>query len=143
MQSFLFFFSSRRRHTRCALVTGVQTCALPIYVRTVVLLGSLLAAALALILAFAHGHYARLLRESMSLWMRGLIALLLAQVLLGLRGIAPEILSIVLANTLLVVAFVGFALGVRHYLGVPPRNGLLVVPEIGRASCRERVCPYV
>src|SRR3546814_3452790 len=27
-----FFFSSRRRHTRCALVTGVQTCALPIFV---------------------------------------------------------------------------------------------------------------
>src|SRR3546814_19277830 len=26
----LCFFSSRRRHTRCALVTGVQTCALPI-----------------------------------------------------------------------------------------------------------------
>src|SRR3546814_7760969 len=25
-----FFFASRRRHTRCALVTGVQTCALPI-----------------------------------------------------------------------------------------------------------------
>src|SRR3546814_1110451 len=31
---FVFFFSSRRRHTRCALVTGVQTCALPIYDRT-------------------------------------------------------------------------------------------------------------
>src|SRR3546814_10898338 len=31
----VFFFSSRRRHTRCALGTGVQTCALPIYtVRT-------------------------------------------------------------------------------------------------------------
>src|SRR3546814_9550663 len=27
---FFFFVSSRRRHTRCALVTGVQTCALPI-----------------------------------------------------------------------------------------------------------------
>src|SRR3546814_10978082 len=27
---YLVFFSSRRRHTRCALVTGVQTCALPI-----------------------------------------------------------------------------------------------------------------
>src|SRR3546814_1972646 len=27
----IFFFSSRRRHTRCALVTGVQTCALPIW----------------------------------------------------------------------------------------------------------------
>src|SRR3546814_6659180 len=30
-----FFFSSRRRHTRCALVTGVQTCALPIWRRAV------------------------------------------------------------------------------------------------------------
>src|SRR3546814_16023317 len=27
----LLLFSSRRRHTRCALVTGVQTCALPIF----------------------------------------------------------------------------------------------------------------
>ena len=27
----VFFFSSRRRHTRCADVTGVQTCALPIF----------------------------------------------------------------------------------------------------------------
>src|SRR3546814_8087159 len=41
---FLFFFSSRRRHTRCALVTGVQTCALPIFqldaaVAAVVVLG--------------------------------------------------------------------------------------------------------
>src|SRR3546814_6746446 len=31
----VFFFSSRRRHTRCALVTGVQTCALPICARVV------------------------------------------------------------------------------------------------------------
>src|SRR3546814_2789571 len=30
MIAYFFFFSSRRRHTRCALVTGVQTCALPI-----------------------------------------------------------------------------------------------------------------
>src|SRR3546814_10641803 len=29
---YFFFFSSRRRHTRCALVTGVQTCALPIWI---------------------------------------------------------------------------------------------------------------
>src|SRR3546814_8025963 len=31
---FFCFFSSRRRHTRCALVTGVQTCALPILADT-------------------------------------------------------------------------------------------------------------
>src|SRR3546814_9051489 len=30
----MFFFSSRKRHTRCALVTGVQTCALPILPNT-------------------------------------------------------------------------------------------------------------
>src|SRR3546814_2611663 len=29
------FFSSRRRHTRCALGTGVQTCALPILIAVV------------------------------------------------------------------------------------------------------------
>src|SRR3546814_368013 len=36
----LFFFSSRRRHTRCSLVTGVQTCALPIcdYKNAIILL---------------------------------------------------------------------------------------------------------
>src|SRR3546814_9418869 len=32
-----FFFSSRRRHTICALVTGVQTCALPIFFPTLAL----------------------------------------------------------------------------------------------------------
>src|SRR3546814_1715497 len=35
----VFFFSSRRRHTICALVTGVQTCALPISRRHVELAG--------------------------------------------------------------------------------------------------------
>src|SRR3546814_16884185 len=37
----LFCFSSRRRHSSCALVTGVQTCALPISVTaTTCLMGS-------------------------------------------------------------------------------------------------------
>src|SRR3546814_18812085 len=35
-----FFISSRRRHTRCALVTGVQTCALPICLARPLLLQS-------------------------------------------------------------------------------------------------------
>src|SRR3546814_18411420 len=38
-----FFFSSRRRHTRCALVTGVQTCALPISADNVLLTPSMIA----------------------------------------------------------------------------------------------------
>src|SRR3546814_3053987 len=39
MLCFVFFCSSRRRHTRCALVTGVQTCALPISGTSSVTLG--------------------------------------------------------------------------------------------------------
>src|SRR3546814_6001401 len=35
----VFFFSSRRRHTSCALVTGVQTCALPIFTTCTIGLG--------------------------------------------------------------------------------------------------------
>src|SRR3546814_2037023 len=31
--SLVFFFSNRKRHSRWALVTGVQTCALPIWAR--------------------------------------------------------------------------------------------------------------
>src|SRR3546814_7869702 len=42
----MFFFSSRRRHTRCALVTGVQTCALPIYYLLVAIITDKLSAAL-------------------------------------------------------------------------------------------------
>src|SRR3546814_5177977 len=37
---FFFIFSSRRRHTRCALVTGVQTCALPICILTLIGVGA-------------------------------------------------------------------------------------------------------
>src|SRR3546814_9135542 len=36
-----YFFSSRRRHTRCALVTGVQTCALPIFSPDLEVLGKI------------------------------------------------------------------------------------------------------
>src|SRR3546814_6559471 len=39
----LFFISIRRRHTRCALVTGVQTCALPILLLEPALAGAVIA----------------------------------------------------------------------------------------------------
>src|SRR3546814_3656308 len=44
---YVFFFSSRRRHTRCALVTGVQTCALPIWTANISLTAELSLAGLA------------------------------------------------------------------------------------------------
>src|SRR3546814_6368198 len=89
-----FFFSSRRRHTRCALVTGVQTCALPILTTPT---GLPALAALAL----------------------GFFAFLVALIAARLRR-APEAKQ-------------------RQSL----RSILGIVIQIGRASCRERVCQYV
>src|SRR3546814_3024427 len=95
-----FFFSSRRRHTRCAVVTGVQTCALPI---------------------------------------------------LSLFGLVLAI-GIVVDDAIVVVENVERNLA----RGLSPREaahrtmdevgGALVaiaLVQIGRASCRERVCQYV
>src|SRR3546814_1526165 len=80
----LVFVASRRRHTRCALVTGVQTCALPIFVLKSAALGDVQQ------LVDIRKQYVRCAGE--------------------LHGQA----------------------GVEH-----------VGAEIGRASCRERVCQYV
>src|SRR3546814_4286534 len=98
MICFYFFVSSRRLHTSCSLVTGVQTCALPIYVAFYAV-GAYSYALLSLHFGFGFWE---------SLPLAGLFAAtfgaLLGFPVLRLRG---------------------------DYL------------EIGRASCRERVCPYV
>src|SRR3546814_5247813 len=81
-----FFFSSRRRHTRCALVTGVQTCALPIFI--------------------------------------------------GLQ--TPDEGEIHVFGESMIGRLDDEALAIRKRWGVLFQGG-----EIGRASCRERVCQYV
>src|SRR3546814_2635387 len=95
-----FFFSSRRRHTRCALVTGVQTCALPI--------------------CFREDLYFRLNVVNIQLP--------------PLRQRPQDIPT--LAQH--------FAAKYSEANGLPRLD---VTPQaleqIGRASCRERVCPYV
>src|SRR3546814_5783662 len=91
-----FFFSSRRRHTRCALVTGVQTCALPILSRRTLVLVAL--------------QSQRLLEAAP--------ALRLAD-----AWIFTDMPEDLIADVL--------KLSESGY------------SEIGRASCRERVCQYV
>src|SRR3546814_1351670 len=86
---FLFFFSSRRRHTRCALVTGVQTCALPISV--------------AAIAAAAWSWVENTLHEAR-------------------RTSAPSACRVSMRTAVWMV---------------------MCSEQIGRASCRERVCQYV
>src|SRR3546814_7835003 len=85
-----FCFSSRRRHTRCALVTGVQTCALPIF--------PLLAALLIQGASFLTGY----------------------------------------PSTDILIVFAPFTIFLWTWFD--PQGQFL---QIGRASCRERVCQYV
>src|SRR3546814_3339090 len=90
-----FFFSSRRRHTRCALVTGVQTCALPIF-----------CSAVARTSALASWPVTRTV---------GICALIAR---------ASEEL-------------------IRPRPMIATREKGSISDQIGRASCRERVCQYV
>src|SRR3546814_6105706 len=98
-----FFFSSRRRHTRCALVTGVQTCALPIWRPR----GD-----------FSSGAGQKRL-----------------EMLFGVRT-----LDGFGAFTRGEVAAMG---AIAAYLDHVGTGGAVFLQQIGRASCRERVCHYV
>src|SRR3546814_13820951 len=98
----LFFFSSKRLHTRCALVTGVQTCALPICLP----------------------HVDRRLVEIARALACDPDVLLLDEPAAGLSRADKDRL----ARLLRLIADAGIS---------------VVVVEIGRASCRERVCQYV
>src|SRR3546814_4988848 len=60
-----FFLSIRRRHTRCALVTGVQTCALPIW--AALILVALLSKARVASLSFASWLTHQIIRAGMML----------------------------------------------------------------------------
>src|SRR3546814_4459053 len=94
----VFFFSSRRRHTRCALVTGVQTCALPILHPE------------AFTDAKGFGKFAGIRRYDTIVGTIDAFKKLLP------TGLRPQIKSVTAEDARV---------------------------EIGRASCRERVCQYV
>src|SRR3546814_15545127 len=105
-----FFCSSRRRHTRCALVTGVQTCALPISILYVsVNLRAPLVGVGPVIDSIRVG--------------------------LGLSGTELGVLF-----TLPVLCFGVFAPFAPRLLRLLPPEPLIFYRPIGRASCRGIVC---
>src|SRR3546814_19105893 len=119
---YFFFFSSRRRHTRCALVTGVQTCALPIYEHV-------------LVKVELTNDAADLAVDDTKFW--------IVRPRIGLGGVSG-------LNTLLSGAYIGLDLGHSHEdrskfvgLEVPPARS-----EERRAgtecvsTCRSRCWPY-
>src|SRR3546814_1288728 len=102
----LFFFASRRRHTSCALVTGVQTCALPIC---------------STISPPVFRHAAGFLFAWAS--RRAIDHFACAQSDLAITGASRK--------------------SEPFSKGELMRRRTLLAAEIGRASCRERVCQYV
>src|SRR3546814_7087425 len=100
----LFFFASRRRHTICALVTGVQTCALPI------------------------SHDLRVVEH---------IADRVAIMYLG-RIVEEGPRAVVYG-----AARHTYTRALLSAVPVPDPTRTPTRQEIGRASCRERVCQYV
>src|SRR3546814_17468111 len=122
-----FFFSSRRRHTRCALVTGVQTCALPIFRRT------------GRIPALSTRACQRLRRQVLALRVHDALAAGasirdVGIMLFGFERVRDEWADEALkwhCRRLIALAREMVAGGYRTLLG----SG-----QIGSASCRERVC---
>src|SRR3546814_18179257 len=110
-----FVFSSIRRHTRCALGTGVQTCALPICYR---------------IVAGGVGHSFLPYRSGKD-W--GPLMTTLVQ-----KKRTSAIVMALVAAGMLALGFAAVPL-YRMFCQVTGFNG----PKIGRAACRERVCRYV
>src|SRR3546814_15610452 len=125
----LFFFSSRRRHTRCALVTGVQTCALPIFMCLAPVVFALLAyyvPALGL-RPSDHNNYGALIQPQRPVPNTATLPLH------TLDG-QPFELSSLAGKWLLVSA---------DSAACPKSCVKTLFIQIGRASCRERVCKYV
>src|SRR3546814_21045489 len=121
-----FFFSSRRRHTRCALVTGVQTCALPICCYLRLMYDRFGYPGLFAAYNAGPGRYADHLSTG-----RPLPGETRAYLTALAGGEATQTSTGDPAP-----AAIFFVLKAQSMVTMPPA-------KIGRASCRERVCQYV
>src|SRR3546814_3095033 len=117
---YVFFFSSRRRHTRCALVTGVQTCALPICsaVASFWLTLSLEPLAFMLTSAAAVWHGRSVPRKSSSILVLACAVLLCAAASALLAWIAYSIHQLFPPETLRVMPENQYRLGFLYYMGI-------------------------
>src|SRR3546814_7113022 len=114
-----FFFSSRRRHTRCALVTGVQTCALPISMRLHLQLHSLAAEKFVSIQAMGPKVWMEASRDSFH------------------TGNHASLAKVIRDAMPLEQSRVEPARGPAGIAFPPSMESLM---QIGSASCRERAC---
>src|SRR3546814_3305341 len=118
----ILFFSSGRRHTRCALVTGVQTCALPIF-------------------DYYDLHWLKNgdAERSRDIWRANLLGGSRVHDLMERLREYPTLKDFAAER--------GWDFGEGYIAGLKgisrPADHLIGKPQIGRASCRERVCQHV
>src|SRR3546814_17320656 len=133
----MFFFSSRRRHTICALVTGVQTCALPI--SSAHELVDRICHSSLMIADFRNGTFG----ENLTIWSCHFTARFGAASISGAKALVrtPNVTR---------HDSVSGRPDTAHWLSIGANRddlGLCLAQplncQIGRASCRERVCTNV
>ncbi len=95
-----------------------------------------------LALAFTITGYPRLLQHPMRLWVRGLLIQPFSFALFSMRDQAPDWLSIVVANTLLIVSFVHLVLALQIYNRKPTRLPMMIA-FIAATAIGETLLTYV
>src|SRR3546814_1560818 len=143
------FFSSRRRHTICALVTGVQTCALPILADLVrsalrmdpqrVIVGEVRGAeVLPMLLAMSQGNDGSMcsIHADSSKGVFGRLAMYAA---MTPERLIPDVTNLLVANALDLIVHLGWVSGVRRVTSVRQvtgavEGGQIVSNELWRAE---------
>src|SRR3546814_19709568 len=121
----MFFFSSRRRHTRGALVTGVQTCALPIWANW---------------WGYKMEVFDAIEENAALIDAAGGCAIIHSDDPILIQRLNQEAAAALSAAWRAGIE-ISKAQAVRGFTANPAKA--LGIAEIGRESCRERVCTYV
>jgi len=104
-------------------------------IRTTIMIAAALALMMGLSLRFVLSDYPAAMSASIRLWTLGTLLQPTAWVMYGLRGAIPDLLSVVLANTLLTFAFAKQIEGLRLFLARPRNATLIYAPVVAMALC--------
>ncbi|MGN6519596.1 MAG: diguanylate cyclase domain-containing protein [Dokdonella sp.] len=104
-------------------------------IRSTIVIAAILALIIGVSLRFVSRDYPAPLRASLRLWMSGILLLPTGWMAYSLRDAIPDVLSIVVANGLLGLAFARLGEAVRSFAGLPRRRLLSLVPVLLILAC--------
>jgi diguanylate cyclase (GGDEF)-like protein len=92
-------------------------------IRSAIMIGACLNVLIALMLLTVRSALPIAYKNSLRWWWLGLLMQPMGFVLIALRGVLPEFISIVLANTIIAFAVACFSIAMRTFTGIPLRRG--------------------